>query len=182
MSKSKGIKKVIYDPTFSPLRWAKFLPVWTGGDVVINSLAFNLTQVYIGFRHWQWVFVARIYSHCNRSHHIHVFRELLSLQPHKKAKLLFLYVQHCQLSLHQSRLSRPALLHHLHSHPSLALWSRPSVNQEVLSVTTLCRTKTSSGQLAFQASRQMDLFSTKTLFPVEQPEDSKDCCWPRCIS
>lgn len=138
---------------------------------------------YPGSRHWQWVFVARIYSHCNRSHHTHVFRELFSLHPYKTAKLLFLYVLCCQFSLGQSRLSRPALLHHLHSCPSLALWSRP-VNQEVVS---LCRTKTLYGQhecmqLTFQASRHEGLFSTNILFPVGQPEDSKDCRWPRRIS
>lgn len=142
---------------------------------------------YIGFRHCQWVFVARICSHCNRSHYTYVFRELFCLHPYKKEKLLFLSVLYCQFSLGQSQLSRLALLHHRHSCLSLALWSKPSVNQEVLSVTTLCRTETLYGQhectqLIFHTSRQTDLFSTNTLFPVEQPEHSKDCCWPRCIS
>lgn len=185
MSKSKGIK-LIYDPPLSPLRWARFLPVWTGEMWWLILWPLISHRSYIGFRHWQSVFVARIYSHCNRSHHTHVFRELFSLHPYKRAKLLFLYVPHCQFSLGQSQLSRPALLLHLHSCPSLALWSRP-VNQEVLSVTSLCRTEPSYGQhectqLTLQASRQMDLFSTNTLFPVEQPEDSKECCWPRRIS
>lgn len=126
-------------------------------------------------------------SRCDRCHHTHVFRELFSLHPYKKAKLLLLSVLLCQFSLGQSQLSRPALMHHLHSCPSLALWSRPFVNQEVLSVTTLCRTKTLYGQhecmqLIFQASRHVGLLSTNTLFPVGQPENSKDCCWPRCIS
>lgn len=52
------------------------------------------------------------------------------------------------------------------------------MNQEILSVTELCKTKTLYGQhgwtqLIFQASRHLDLFSTNTLFSVEQPKDSK---------
>lgn len=131
MSKSKGIKELIYDPPFSPLRWARFLPVWTGEMWWLILWPLISHGFYTGFRHWQSVFVARIYSRCNRSHHTHAFRELFCLHPYKRAKLLFLYVLHCQFSLGQSQVSRPALLLHLHSRPSLALWSRP-VNQEVL--------------------------------------------------
>lgn len=112
-----------------------------------------------------------------------MFLESCSLYILTRKQNYFLYVVHCQFSLGQSPLSRPALLLHLHSCPCGA----HPVNQEVLSVTTLCRTETLYGQhectqLIFQASRQMDLFSTNTLFPVEQLEDSKGCCWPRCIS
>lgn len=140
----------------------------------------------IGFRHCQWEFVARIYSHCNRSHHTYVFRELFFLHPYKKAKLLLLSVLHCQFNLGQSALKISPIAPSPFF-PSRALWSRPSENQEVLSVTVLCRTETlyrqhECTQLTFHASRQMDLFSTNTLFPVEQPEDSKDCCWGRHIS
>lgn len=128
---------------------------------------------YIGFWYWRWVFVARIYSHCKRYPSTHIFREFFTLHPYKKVKLLFLFfppgtwipVICATLSVQcQSLLPRPALSHHLPSCPSLALWRRVSVNQEILSATKPCRTKTLYGQhgctqLIFQASRHLDLFS-----------------------
>lgn len=142
---------------------------------------------YLGSRHWQWVFVALQHCPIVTDATTHMFLESCSLYilTRKQNYSFCLYYSVSSVLVRVS--SRPALLHHLHSCPSLALWSRPFVNQEVLSVTTLCRTKTLYGQhecmqLIFQASRHVGLPSTNTLFPVGQPEDSKDCCWPRCIS
>lgn len=47
-AKSKRIKESIYDLPFSPPRWVGILPVWKGGDMVINSLAFSIKHILLG--------------------------------------------------------------------------------------------------------------------------------------
>lgn len=115
----------------------------------------------------------------------HAFRNDFSLRPRKKAKLLLLFfpLGPWIAVIWYAQCLRLYLSCHFHPCPSLTPWRRDSVNQEILPDTKLFRAKTLCGctQLLPQASRCFNRFSANIPFPVEQTEDSTDCCQPGCI-